>query len=968
MKKIKIVTDKLLLPDNSNITHTKTHYQMSTNIDFDKEDVIVYDNIDSKNLYGKIVEIDVDESTILYIRIKYYLNIMQNNEIVEKVTSWSKILLVNDYNNNFILSSSIVITPEISSDMQQDTIIISGSKFEMFSGYGDHEYTNYYVTDIYGNSIYTKTKDRFNLTNIELNLTLPYNSLIKLGLSYKASTSYESNKAIQFINNVNTNNKLFKFDYPERFVNNRKFYYRLKLYTKDFLSYDLHIVNKKTQDVVLEVNDESKTTNVLTYHIEDYTLVQEFEFKIRLKFNNKTTEEGYSYSDWKVVATLPLAKNYIYPYIRETKYCDKYEMVNDVSTSGIASSTMRETYDGYVIGTDFDNNCLWLYKNDEGTLTKIKKVFEFTHKLDVDYINVIQLPNHDVLVDTVTFTDTKQQESKFYLFDYNPIKQEFTLLNELVRKDERYNTAINNSLAVDNKGNVLYIPCFIADRKQNRSMLKLRHLDTETMTIKKEYDLPKASLYNSSIVVDKDDNFYIFCGSNINKYENEHGDRTEVWNRDNNEIYKFNLETESYELFTEFPEEVPLNIYTMHAFRRLDNKIIFFNATHSGNGVEYNKFITLDVRTKEFSIKPVNGEINVPFRNNIVFTNGDIHRISSMVKDPQKHLIYRSNTRLADNIPDVTTIASEAKILVVGDGEVVTIEDIYKYEDIIIEGDGLVRWHRPQGITILTSRDLIVRKDTSLTMEEINDKYESILILDGNQLEIVTENPNVIEEEEEEEEEIVDETPEVPVLSIPSLFVNDTTLSVTNTNVAKTTVTHGEDGVISLSSDNDFIDYSYNEVGKIITVTGKNKNAVTNLTVTVKNKQDETLQQSINIVINSRYDQPVEETVEQTTEKVVTEQTPTETTKNPSGEVDIETGLEAENGVETPQQSKTVEEKGLYENITSIQLHDDGTCGYCGAPVVLNGSLNNEFGTGIVICQACGASNEYDQETHPLFR
>ena len=70
------------------------------------------------------------------------------------------------------------------------------------------------------------------------------------------------------------------------------------------------------------------------------------------------------------------------------------------------------------------------------------------------------------------------------------------------------------------------------------------------------------------------------------------------------------------------------------------------------------------------------------------------------------------------------------------------IEDIYRYTSFDIKPGGILRWHRPQGVLELGSKDLIVHKDMDITMEELNrNEYNSILVLQGVDFRILTGKP-----------------------------------------------------------------------------------------------------------------------------------------------------------------------------------------------------------------------------------
>ena len=747
MRIVKIRLDPPVLPADGLIKLVATSYQISKDFLFEDISNIVYENLkDTVDLYYKKVTVDVNENTTIYIRVKYHFTYYNQttNQQEEKETTWSRAVPVSENDNRLKLSSSIVSTPSVktSVDENNDTITIDGSNFDMYSGFGSHQATSWKIEDLNNNLYFSREKDTDNLTNITTDLNLDSGKIYRVMCSYIASDNTESNYGTKLLSNFSPFIEQFSIDIPEDFVNGRKFYFRLKLWTPGFQSCDLKIIRKSDQKEVFTLTNQSTTTGYLQYQEPNYTIVEDYECWIRLTFKN---EQGTYQTEWTKVAEKQLEINSIYLNRPKTTYVEKFDTLATVPaiyTNGITCITTSDTADNKVICSNFYNNTLWLYTTEENTLKQIKNVYSFEDELDIDYMHIIQLANHDILVDAIVYKDNKQKCSTFFLFDYNPIKQELTLLSKYERPTEQYATSMSKSLVALKDGSVWYVPAIqtngVDDEKQE---LKLKRFNTYTFTLDREVSLPFKSRYNVGLFCDFDENIYVFGGSLTNRYGTESGSRVEYYNRDNNMIYKFNPITEEFEEFVEFPSDIPEEVYCMHAFLRQDGKVIFFNSCHSGTGIDYNKFIVLNLETKEFTLTPYNGSVSVPFRSNLRLSSGDIVRISSKVSDPQNVLVYRSNSRSSEEIPDIKDISGETTELIVLDGQTVVIEDIYKYSKISISGTGVVKWYRPQGITILTSTTYICNKDVRLVADEWNDdQYDSVLVLDGNQLTLTAEN------------------------------------------------------------------------------------------------------------------------------------------------------------------------------------------------------------------------------------
>lgn len=778
MRIIKIRLDKPVLPTDDKISLSAASYQISKDFLFEtKENILLnlkvvhnanlvgddteetLDGLTTKttknqdNLFYQKVSIDVSDNTTLYVRVKYHFTYFNdgNNQLENKETSWSRALPVSENDNRLKLSSSIVSTPSVnvSVDNNDDIITITGSDFDMYSGYGTHQATSWKIEDLNNNIYFSKENDIDNLKTISTDYNLGSGKIYRVMCSYIAADNTESNYGVKLLSNFSPYTEQFSIDMPEDFVNGRKFYFRLKLWTPGFQHLDLKIIRKKDQEEVFTLKNQNKTTGYLQYSEPNYTIVQDYECWLRLTFKDSS---GTYQTEWTKVAEKPLEINSIYLNRPKTTYLEKYDTLATVPviyTNGITCITTTETYDNKVICSNFSNNTLWLYTTEENTLKQVKNMYTFDDNLDIDYMHIMQLANHDILVDTVLYKDNHQTCSVFYVFDYDPIKQQLTLLNKLERETEQYATSVSKSLVVLKDGTVWYVPARDTNVLDDEYVeLKLKRYNTFTNKIDREISLPFKSRYNVGLFCDFEENIYVHCGSLTSRYGTESESRVEYYERDNNMIYKFNPITETFEEFIEFPAEIPAEAYCLHAFLRQDGKVIFLNGCHSGEGLKYNKFIVLDLETKEFTITDYNCTIAVPFRTNLRLSSGDIVRVSGKIRDPQNVLVYRSNSKSTSEVGDIGNIEAETEDLIVVNGQTVVIEDIYKYKTISIQGTGIIKWYRPQGITILTSKTYIVNKDnlnSPIKSEEFGEMgYDSVLILDGNQLYLSAENESKI--------------------------------------------------------------------------------------------------------------------------------------------------------------------------------------------------------------------------------
>lgn len=738
LKQIKITVDQPILPAGKDITHVGTSYEIGRAMDFTvPSNVIEKVENDKVNLTTKYFELDIDYDDVIYVRCKYHFDIAG----VPHESNWSRVVPVNSLQTGIKLSSSIVKTPSVNISEEEDMINITTSDFGMYTGPGTHLSTDYLITDTDGEEVFKRDNDFNNLTHIYIRDSLEYGKIYVVAARHTNSTNNTSNYGKQLLLNYSPDSELYSFDAPEDFVKNRKFYYRIKLWVGKFKSYDLEVRNSNTGDVVVSRLAHTKTIDYLPLTESALEVYNFYDIYLRINFQDGTKTE------YKKVFTSSLLENKIYHYDPTVKYCDKYDIGKTKNTEGITCSILRETFDNKFIGVDFKTNSLNIFKlTSDNELFAISEAYKFDRNLDIDYINIIQLPNHDVLVDVVMYTEKRQAKTMFLLFEYDPIKLQLILLKQKIRVDERYTTSVSNSLVVTNAGEIYYIPSYLTNGKNDtRIWLKLRKLETPSLEIT-DINMPYDVKYFANVILDRNDNVYVFGGSYTNYYNANTDDlHTETWEVNEKEVYRLDKTNNTFELWTQLPAYYPDSMYCIQPIRRKDGLNILFNAVWSGDALEHDKFITFEPISKTFNELDINGQVRVPVRSAMLFNIGDVYRYTSKVQDPQACLIYNSNTNLPENIPDFTDIEKENIELTVGDGVVVTIEDIYKYSRITINGTGLLKWYRPQGITVLNSKTLIVNKDTIIAQNTLaNRAYEQILVLDGCELRINTQGTSKI--------------------------------------------------------------------------------------------------------------------------------------------------------------------------------------------------------------------------------
>ena len=725
LKKIKMTTTELVFPPNSGLKHTATSWQISKGIDFDiKENIIAESLNDTTNLFEYKVNIEVDDNTPLYGR--HMMHISKNGVAVDN--QWSRVCPFNSNMKGLKINNFMVRTPRLDATTKEGAIDVQGNNFSMFSGTGNHYSTHWAVRNSYGEDVFIRNNDRTNLTSLHVDGIIDANQAYVASAKYVNEFNNESFRGKDLILNFSADLELFEVDLPEDFIVNRKFYYRLKLYTSQHIKHDVEIRDKNGKVIKYKYN----VNQLVDYFmLDNMTVYEEYYIYGRITF-----EDG-KVTPYKLVYSALLLPNTVTPYKPFIEYLGMLDKGSYYPTDGMVCFTTRETYDGKIFIPAFEGDKLNIYQAFTNSLQKIsmvilKDVYNFYYEAHMDHINILQQPNHDIIIDLVSYDAVGHKWTKFYKFEWNPIKYEFTLLGQLERPKEKLCTSVANSIGVLNDNTIVYVPGFYTESQNEvRSQLPLIIVDNDKFEIKETIELPFEAKYNVSLVVDKDDNIFIFGGSENNIVDKEHNN-IEYWERTNNSVYKFDIESKTFEVVAELPDEWSKDIAVMQAFLRLDGKIAIFNATYSGPGVEYQDTLVFDPSNYTFSIDKTDMDWDIPFRSNVVYRNGNIGRVSYKTLDPQKSYTYISNTKNEDTITRIEGSDKDVTDLVVDDGKVVNLEDLNKYDSITIKGTGLIRWFRPQGIVELTSADLIVTRDRTMTeLEFENGRYQNVLVLTG---------------------------------------------------------------------------------------------------------------------------------------------------------------------------------------------------------------------------------------------
>ncbi len=717
MKNIRISIDAPILPTNSGLTHSATSYQIAKFPDFNNPEFIIKESLlDDVNLLEYRTELEIDNEDTIYVRTKYHF--IDAND-VEKQSNWSRITPINGNQKGFKLSDVIINTPIISYEIISNNIKVTTSEMKMYVGSGSHISTSWRITDSDGHIVYDRKEDKDNLTNIVINNILKDGKSYVIEAKHHNSTYNESNYGRKLLMNYNTDYNLYDLELLGDITKDRKQYFKLKLYTTNFLNMDI-VVRDISGTVIKSLYNTSTLVNYIT--LDNMNLYSSYEIFVRIKLTDGNI------TSYKKVYSNILNKNMLVKHNPFIEYLNKYDYTNDYLTNGISASSAREMYDGKILSTDYLTNTISLYKFENTSLIKLKEVISLGSELTIDYVNILPLHNGDIVINYSTTDSQNYNKSIFKKYSYDPIKLILTEVNSITRNNELYSTSLNNSAVVSDEDYIYYIPSteVVGDVKVNLSLYRLR---VGSFVFEKVTDLPFNAIRNVSIFRDNNNGIYVVGGSYEDKYtaENEL-----YWTRDNNSIYKLNTSNSTLEEITALPTEYSTSIYCMHSFLRRDGKIVIFNSVHNGESLGNHDVLIYDTESNNFEIGNIDNNLNIPFRNNIILLNGNIVRISSLPNDPQKSFTYICNTKTLSDLNIVNDTIELITDLVVNDGEIINIESAYNYDTITIIGTGILKWVDKESVREFTSSDLIVTRNTVMTQAEFDaGNYSNVFVLDG---------------------------------------------------------------------------------------------------------------------------------------------------------------------------------------------------------------------------------------------
>jgi len=726
MKKIKISIDSPIVNDTSTLTHTSTSWQVSKVPDFSDASMLVVDIVDSTTaLLEYVFTYDLKPTEPLYYRVKYKFN---NGG----TSGWSYITPINVEQQGIKMSGTVVRTPIVTLkeelDNFNDVFRATIQPMGLYSGAGEHASTSWRVSDTDSGIIYERKKDDGNLTSIDLDKDMfESDKLYTIEAKYHTNTNSDSNWGKMFLSTYVSNHMLYDVNTFFPLVPYRPFYAELIIYTAQFDSADVRIIDSSNIVVSSVVN---LTTRVLEVPVGDLNLYSNYRVQVRIKLTDG------SYTAWRDIYDDLAKPNTLNIYKDDLTYLNKQSYLQYMMTNGATAQSVDELYTNNVLLSKAGTNKIYRYRFADDSLTEIAPVIDLPDPDDefvIPYVSVKPLLNGKVLLDYATdTTNGVYRKPEFRLYDYNPITNEFSLVNSVVRSNERYSTGGSNSLAIVSNNYGYYIPARELDTNGALIPLKLKKIDLRTLAITDEAVLP-VDIYQFGSLIGIDENRLMFLGGSSSTVQVQ---TVGTYKRTNHDIYIYDIASKTWSMIATLPGTYDDDIYNFQPTIRKDRTLVIFNAVYDGPALGNQNTLTMDLTTHVFSVHTDDMTDNLGYRTLIKLINGDILRLTARTQDPQKLYKYISNTMSIDDVVDNTTV-DVITDLVVRPGEVVTIESPYRYTSITIEGTSLADtgrliWIDGDNRREFIYTDRIITRDTSETINlyDVSSRYTTITVLD----------------------------------------------------------------------------------------------------------------------------------------------------------------------------------------------------------------------------------------------
>lgn len=764
MKNVNIKVERpTLLPDG--FVHTGTTYLIGKKIDFTNEaELLVNNKNDTVNLTEKKFPLDIVKGEPIYLVTRYeYTDTKEISRTYDRIDSTTvsdedkaayalamsesrysdAIIIINKYKEytltdnhssysritpllgdqeDIVISDVMVNTPKLTLSMDyigsdEGTVVVNSTEFEIYTGAGTHKCTTWITKSINGRVLDTREKDGSNLTSY------PLPDHIKKTDNFITTAYYHSDTgAVSYggqVINTNTSgyNGLFNVEQVGRLVITRPQYFKVSLNTFNFDSLELVVRNDSGKLLKEIIGIKHLGPKVLT---DDLIFGKEYTFEFRLKLSNGVVTEPIVLKD--------KANSDPVLYDESKTYTDRYDYKHLLMLNGKTSHLSYQLYNKSILLMLNGSKAISLFKYIDDTLINVGEIIDLPVTTSVYNPDVFvnQLRNGDVIIAYASRDAIDNGSVIINTYEFNPISNKLTLKDK--HKSLGVNgLAISGSITTTWSNYVYYVEEGTADRNPN--LVKYNPYDQQSTKI--EMDIPAKN--NIAIVRDLDDNVIILGGTLTEKSNKP----KEFITRSNNKVYKLDstLNTIS-EVGVDLLKDLTNDVYSFHAIVRHTGDITLFNNLDNGNTpiVGDQSTSVLSIKNERLDILTNDHDDVLPYLGSVVLLNGDVLRFTSLTRDPQKLYSYITNTMSVDDMDDNDSISVDPNVLIAKPGEVLTTDEIARYDVVRSDEDGIINYVTTAGTMVIDKHTLVVTRDLVMERSIYNALgYGKYIVADGVQ-------------------------------------------------------------------------------------------------------------------------------------------------------------------------------------------------------------------------------------------
>lgn len=448
----------------------------------------------------------------------------------------------------------------------------------------------------------------------------------------------------------------------------------------------------------------------------------------RIKLKDGTT------TDWKLIYFGNIQDIAIMNLDANTNYLGQYSYSGEINLNGYTVQVSRELSNTDVLYTKYGTRLVYrgkVYNNrivESGTALELPPEFEYK----IPYLNVIPTYSDVLILNFAVFNKDHYKSSVWAKYILQPDTNTYIYDRHVIRDNELYSTAVNSSAVACSNGFVYYVPT----RMRDETNLAIYKLNIETLEIIKEDDLPYVAKRDVSLCMLPNSEEFMMFGGNMDTTKRVGNE--DVYFRENNNIYTYNVT--SRVIGKAGTTNIISNLlYSFHSVLRKDGKVVIFNASNQGTGIQNQATYVYDP-TNHTLVREDNDLVDDHiFRNTFAFQDGDILRVASKEFNSMPCYDYISNTLNVTQVDYPSKIERVIKNLKVNTGENIVLENPTRYGFISIEHGGSVTLqNNDEGDNVLHGHSLIITSNIDTPISDLGiENYETVYVIDDRTLTIL---------------------------------------------------------------------------------------------------------------------------------------------------------------------------------------------------------------------------------------